>query len=441
MLLTSHDSNGIKNCTITFSSTRHLKWGATWLSGHVMPLALASVPNHANSIINTAFLRIMTIIMKCIMTFLVMWCHWYKYQYHVISMASSMAPLHFFRQDNQNDMQHCQWCWHHMIPMESKMVPLHSLAQDISNNVQHVFLVMWCHWQWHQCHIMLTALPNGSMHSLDYQQLKWDASWLFAHVIPIASSMAPLHFFSQDKQNEMATLVMVLTSHDASGIKMASLHSLPREYWNVVQHDCLVILYHWHWPQCHIMPTTSSMVPLYSLDYQQLKWGVSWHSFLMWCHWHQHQHYVIPIASSMAPLPFFSQDNQMRCNMMFWSFDAIGTGISVKSYQQHFQWYHCIPWNKAIEIRCNMTFCHIMPLTSTLTLYEATGMGVMWSHLLVSPKYDMDNTPNGTTEFLRSRWSNWDRPLHFGHVTALPAVLASCGANSVVNGTTALGQN
>ena len=43
---------------------------------------------------------------RCNMTVLVMWNHWLQLQHQVITMASSMTPLHFFGQDIWNDMQH-----------------------------------------------------------------------------------------------------------------------------------------------------------------------------------------------------------------------------------------------------------------------------------------------------------------------------------------------
>ena len=38
------------------------------------------------------------------MTFLFMSCHWN--QHHVMPMASSIVPLHFLNQENQNEVQH-----------------------------------------------------------------------------------------------------------------------------------------------------------------------------------------------------------------------------------------------------------------------------------------------------------------------------------------------
>ena len=60
MVLALHYTIGIKNDTIALLSSRQLKWGATWVFGHLVPLGLASVSHHAASIINgtAAFLKL-----------------------------------------------------------------------------------------------------------------------------------------------------------------------------------------------------------------------------------------------------------------------------------------------------------------------------------------------------------------------------------------------
>ena len=63
----------------------------------------------------------------------------------------------------------------------------------------------------------------------------------------------------------------------------------------------------------------------------------------------------------------------MRCNTTSWSFDAFGTGISVTLFQQPHKCHHHI---KTTEIRCIMTFCQVMPLTSTFASYGAIAIGV-----------------------------------------------------------------
>ena len=62
-----------------------------------------------------------------------------------------------------------------------------------------------------------------------------------------------------------------------------------------MQHDYLIIWCHWHWCQCHIMPTASS-VSTAVLRPRQLKWGTIWLFFIMWCYWHQHWHCMMALA-------------------------------------------------------------------------------------------------------------------------------------------------
>ena len=40
------------------------------------------------------------------MTFLIMQCHWFQCQHHMMPMASSMELLHFTGQDNQNEVKY-----------------------------------------------------------------------------------------------------------------------------------------------------------------------------------------------------------------------------------------------------------------------------------------------------------------------------------------------
>ena len=115
----------------------------------------------------------------------------------------------------------------------------------------------------------------------------------------------------------------------------------------------------------------------------------------------------------------------MRCCLTFWSFHAIRIDISVTSWQQHHQWYHCIPYVKKIEMRCKMTFVmwchwhqhldHMMPLA------------------LVSAICDVDSMIIGTIASLRLWWSKRGVIWLFGNMTPLGQTLESCDADSVVN--------
>ena len=67
----------------------------------------------------------------------------YDFFGHVISLASSMAQLHLYSQDNQNEVQQWHWSWHHTMSMASKMAPLHPLDQTKEIRCNMTFF--WCH--------------------------------------------------------------------------------------------------------------------------------------------------------------------------------------------------------------------------------------------------------------------------------------------------------
>ena len=73
-------------------------------------------------------------------------------------------------------------------------------------------------------------------------------------------------------------------------MSMVQLHLLPQDDQNEVKHDFCG----------HVVPLTLA------------------------------SHDSILTAMSMAPLHFLGQTIKMRCNMIFWSFDATGSSISVK---------------------------------------------------------------------------------------------------------------
>ena len=73
--------------------------------------------------------------MKCNMTFLVMKCHWCQCYHHTMLMASSMKPLHFPGQDNQNEVQHD--FFGHVMPLV-----LESAVCDADNIISHTIALL-----------------------------------------------------------------------------------------------------------------------------------------------------------------------------------------------------------------------------------------------------------------------------------------------------------
>ena len=120
----------------------------------------------------------------------------------------------------------------------------------------------------------------------------------------------------------------------------------------------------------------------------------------------------------------------MICSMTFWSFDTIGTGISVTWSPHHHQWHHCIPYVKKTKMRCNITF--VLWLCEAIEI-SITRCKLHWSHVLpltlVSASWDADDIINETIAVLRSKWSNEVLYKCFCHVDTT--------GTGIINGTTA----
>ena len=143
------------------------------------------------------------------------------------------------------------------------------------------------------------SVINGTILFVRSRWSKWDATWclvIWCHyhqhqhlVMPMASSTAPLHLFSQDNQHRHWCLYhMILVAS-----KMTLLHFLGQDNWNKVQHDFLscdtidisiaITWYHWHWYWWNIMPLLSVSCdvgrtissPIAFVRSRQSKWGAT----------------------------------------------------------------------------------------------------------------------------------------------------------------------
>ena len=177
-----------------------------------------------------------------------MWCHWHQYQHHLIPMASSMAPLHLFSQDNQNDVQHWQWCWHHMMPREPKS--LSSLGQDNWSEVQHDFLFGY---------LMPLALASVSHHANCILSgsiaslIEKTCNIIFCCMMPLA-----LLFLSFD-----AIALLLASSGLDTTINGTNAFLMSRQFKRGATWLCGNVG-HLHWFQCHMVPIGLSMAPLHS---------------------------------------------------------------------------------------------------------------------------------------------------------------------------------
>ena len=142
-------------------------------------------------------------------------------------------------------------------------------------------------------------------------------------------------------------LMLVSVSHQANGVINGTIQLVrsrwPKgdghDFWSCDACDAtdtsITIMWcHWHQHHHHVMPMETSMAPLHLFSQYNQNKVQNWH----WC-WHC----LMPMASKTATLYSLGQDNWSQMQHDFWLFDAIGTGISVTSCQQHHQQYHCFP--------------------------------------------------------------------------------------------------
>ena len=162
-------------------------------------------------------------------------------------------------------------------------------ANSVINGTYHFCLVqiikMMCNITFfgHVIHLVLAlafcdadSIVNGRTATVSSRWSKWGEMWCFGHVVPLALVLE-LHDTNGIKNDTTAIFTSRQLKYDATwqlghwhhmvplASRMASLQSLNQDNWNEMQHDSLVMWCHWHWHQCHMIPTTSSMAPLHSL--------------------------------------------------------------------------------------------------------------------------------------------------------------------------------
>ena len=150
---------------------------------------------------------------------------------------------------------------------------------------------------------------------------------------------------------------------------------------------------------------------------RKLKGGATWLLLVMWHHSCWHWCHMMLMALSMAPLHSLNQDDQNE-----WQHDLFGLWR-----QQHYQWHHCIPWVRIIEVRCNMTFWLRSAFGTSISItscwwhcqwYHYIHRSKQWKwgatrllghvKLLALTLHDVDGIISGSTALLRSRQLKWD---------------------------------
>ena len=134
-IFASHDAKRILNGTSASLRLRQSKWHVAWLlrSHDATAISIHITWYHWH---------------WCCHVILLHWC-----QHHVMWTALSMAPLHYLGQENQNEVQH-----------------------DSFGHVHY-----WHHF-WHYFDSVVSCTTTF----LWSRQSKWGATWLFAHLIPLA---------------------------------------------------------------------------------------------------------------------------------------------------------------------------------------------------------------------------------------------------------------
>ena len=271
----------------------------------------------------------------------VSWCHWHWYQHHGMQTASSMKPIHYIGQDDQNEVLCNFLC--HMIPLALASYGGSGIINRITAFLRSkhlkwgamLLLAMWHHWCQHQCHVTAMTL-----------------------------SIAPLHSSGHYDWNEVK---LAFLSCDAIGI------SVGVKWWQ----------WHHQWNHCILYIKTIEIrfnITLWPCDINGivsvmwLWWHYQWHhcipqvkmiailcdmSFLVrWCHWHQLK------ASHDANGVINVTTAFLKSRLCKWgatwqlllSYDNIGIDVSTMWHQCHHQWHQYSPWVKVIKMSCYVTY-------------------------------------------------------------------------------------
>ena len=158
--------------TIAFLRSRWSKWVATWLLGHMTPLETSLALCDSDSVVNGTIPFHWSRQLKWGATSLfgnLMLLTLASVSHDAKTIMHGTIALHRLKNEMKHSMPFlimwCHWCWHQcpLIPMVSS---LHSLGQDDWNEVQHGIFQQWHHWNSCCCNVMPTVMPLPPLHSL-----------------------------------------------------------------------------------------------------------------------------------------------------------------------------------------------------------------------------------------------------------------------------------
>ena len=247
-------------------------------------------------------------------------CHkvWHDYIGHVILLTSVQAShdtdgivngtvlfarLRWLKHD-------VTWhCWHHQSTtayVSSKWSKSDATLLFQSFHTVDTASIMWCNGI-----IISTTVFISQMNWINVQHN------FFGHVMPLmliskscdANSVTNgiILFVSQDDQMR-CNMTLDFWSCDTIGITINIMWCQWHQQWNKCislveimkwgNITFLVMLCHWCWYQCHMIPTVSSVAPFHLFGQGDQK-EMQYDFFLTWGHWHQY--HVISILNGCSP--------------------------------------------------------------------------------------------------------------------------------------------
>ena len=199
--------------------------------------------------------------------------------------------------------------------------------------MQHDILVMGCH-----------------LHQLQH------------HVMPMASSMGPLHLFSCNNENEVQHyffghvmhLLLTLVSCDPECHQYCTIILFRSMRCNMTLLSCdatgASICIMWQW-QCHQGFYCIPWVKTIKMRCKMTFWwcvtisagvGVMW-----WHHWYDMMPLLVVHDANWVvngTLVFLrSRWSKLGTTWLFWSCNTIGTSVAIMWHWQYHQWHCCIP--------------------------------------------------------------------------------------------------
>ena len=246
---TSYDTDGIIKSTILSAWSRWLRQDTIWHSWHhqehqcIYDLRLSK--------------------WDATWLFLVIWHCWHWYQHHVTPMILPLSPLYTLHWDDWNNVQY-NFFGQAMtfMPVSGSYDPKSIIngtiplsGHDAENGINMPFLVMWCHWHQIQ-HVMPVVSSMAPLHLFKSQIIDMRCkmtllvmwyiwSWHRHFVMLMAFSMPQLHFLAQDEPKEMQhylfgnmmLLAPVSASHGANSTVNGTITFMTQDNENYIQHN------------------------------------------------------------------------------------------------------------------------------------------------------------------------------------------------------------